>query len=117
MQEANIKLCVLSLPDLLGTENKAALPEAVQSLFDPDTFLLLNKADLASTTVKIEEKDLLDAALTRLRRDGGDRLGKAWVTSLATGSGTQEFMTGLATALKHRLVSLLCKYAVVLTHF
>lgn len=118
MQEANIKLCVLSLPDLLGTENNAALPEAVQSLFDSDTFLLLNKADLVcSTPVKTEEKDLLGAALTRLRRGDGDRLGQAWVTSLATGSGTQEFMTGLATALKHRLVSSLCKYAVVLTHF
>ena len=117
MQEANIKLCVLSLPDLLGTENNVALPEAVQSLLDPDTFLLFNKADLAySTPMKTEERDLLDAALTRLRRGGGDRLGQAWVTSLATGSGTQEFMTGLATALKHRLASLLCKYAVVLTH-
>ncbi|KAF8727811.1 hypothetical protein AX14_006965 [Amanita brunnescens Koide BX004] len=103
VQEADIKLCVLSLPDLLKTENNAALPDAVQSLLDPDTFLLLNKADLAcSTPVKTEEKDLLDAALTRLRRGRGDRLSQAWVTSLATGGGTQEFMAGLVMALKHR---------------
>lgn len=107
VQEADIKLCVLSLPDLLETENNAVLPDAVQSLLDPDTFLLLNKADLAcSTPVKTEEKDLLDAALTRLRRGRGDRLSQAWVTSLATGGGTQEFMTGLVMALKHRLVSM-----------
>jgi hypothetical protein len=79
---------------------------------------MFNKADLACLTpVRTEEKDLLDAALARLRRGGGDRLGQAWVTSLATGSGTQEFMTGLATALKHRLVSLLCKYTVILKHY
>ncbi|KAF8351015.1 tRNA modification GTPase TrmE [Amanita rubescens] len=99
VQEADIKLCVLSLPDLLKAENQAPLPEAVQSLTDPHTLFLFNKADLASD---FREKDLVNTALARLHTDSSNPPGQAWVTSLATGDGTREFMTGLATALKHR---------------
>jgi len=91
----------LSLPDLLKAENQAPLPEGVRSLTDPHTLFLFNKADLASD---FREKDLVNTALARLHTDGSNPPGQGWVTSLATGDGTREFMTGLATALKHRFV-------------
>jgi len=98
VQEADIKLCVLSLPDLL---KEASLPEAVRSLIDPHTLFLFNKADLTSNS---REKDLVNTALARLHSDSINPPSQAWVTSLATGDGTREFITGLATALKHRFV-------------
>lgn len=101
VQEADIKLCVLSLPDLLKVQNQPPLPEAVRSLTDPQTLFLFNKADLASN---FREKDTVNTALARLHADSSSPPRQAWVTSLATGDGTQEFITGLATTLKHRFV-------------
>ncbi|KAK2462332.1 hypothetical protein APHAL10511_005638 [Amanita phalloides] len=94
VQEANVNLCVLSLPDLLKTDDP--LPEAVRSLVNSNTFFLFNKVDLVDSG---PDENILRTALAKLRQDVSNH---AWAASLATGDGMREFMSGFAGALHQR---------------
>lgn len=62
---------------------KDAIPEDVQSLVTPETFFLLNKADLAPPqTLPLANN-------------------KAWSVSLATEERTGEFLAGFSEALQN----------------
>ncbi|KAF8630044.1 hypothetical protein AX15_003135 [Amanita polypyramis BW_CC] len=103
VEEADVKLCVLSLPDLLKADRNPSVPEALRSLVSPDTFFLFNKADLiASLSPITEEKTLIDIALSKLPKNSSGLENQAWVASLTTGDRMQEFMTGFAKALQQR---------------
>ncbi|KIL67299.1 hypothetical protein M378DRAFT_185721 [Amanita muscaria Koide BX008] len=97
VQDADIKLCVLSLPDLLKSDSDA-IPYPLQSLVGPDTFFLFNKADLLDR--ESESENMMIAVSSKL---GFKSLkDQAWIASLATGDGTRAFTTGFAQALKRR---------------
>jgi len=88
--EADISLCVLSLQettiDATGGP-QMCIPPSLEPLITSETFFLLNKSDLASTSI-ID----LPASLS----------GKAWSVSLSTGEGTKEFLDNFSTALQKR---------------
>ncbi|KIM83976.1 hypothetical protein PILCRDRAFT_421153 [Piloderma croceum F 1598] len=94
VQESDISLCVLSLPEVIvsspaGESLQIRIPQSLERLVTPETFLLLNKSDLAATP--------LASAVTV---DGVSA--KAWVASLSTGEGTKEFLDNFARALQER---------------
>ncbi|KAF8632008.1 hypothetical protein AX17_004952 [Amanita inopinata Kibby_2008] len=105
VQEADVKLCVLSLPDVLQAKNSIPkLPEGLRPLIDSDTYFLFNKFDLVSSS-----PTLVDGALEMLvEKLCGERAksNRAWLASLTTGEGTRELMAGFASALKEKLVTL-----------
>ncbi|KIY45972.1 tRNA modification GTPase TrmE [Fistulina hepatica ATCC 64428] len=79
VQQADISLCVLSLESAA-----AGLPQDMQDLVSADTYFLFNKNDLAVDTQQHTSKP------------------NSWTVSLATGDGTETFMTGLSAALQKR---------------
>ncbi|KAF9004780.1 hypothetical protein BDQ17DRAFT_1473977, partial [Cyathus striatus] len=82
VKEADIALCVLSLPDAATPSGGLNIPEELKALVTPETFFLLNKSDLASSShVPLE---------------------RAWIASLQTGQGTQDFLTGFGERLKKK---------------
>ncbi|TFY59822.1 hypothetical protein EVJ58_g5531 [Rhodofomes roseus] len=92
VQSTDISLCVLSLPDIMNSTSKGpGISSSVSPLISPETYVLLNKSDMADVT-----PDQVSSVLTAL----GVRQG--WVVSLTTGKGTQDFLDGFAQALQHR---------------
>ena len=90
VQEADLSLCVLSLPevifDTLGGP-QMRIPPSLGQFITSETFFLLNKSDLvAHSTVE------LSAALSS----------KSWTASLSTGEGTKEFLDNFSRALQER---------------
>lgn len=76
LSESDTSLCVLSLPDVL--EN--GISQEVKALLGPSTSVLFNKADL------VMPKDY-PTALQLLPSNT-----KAWVVSLTTKEGVEDFM-------------------------
>jgi tRNA modification GTPase len=109
VKEADISLCVLSLPEVLSplsttaTSQPITIPPNVRDLITPNTYFLFNKSDLVSST-----RGLPSAILDETNRSAGPNLidlhGRAWATSLTTGEGAHAFVQGLAGALKARYV-------------
>ncbi|KAF8164309.1 GTP-binding protein TrmE N-terminus-domain-containing protein [Pholiota molesta] len=107
VKEADISLCVLSLPEVLSplsttaTNQPIIIPPNVRDLITPNTYFLFNKSDLTSST-----RGLPSAILDETSRSEGTTLtdlqGRAWTTSLTTGEGAHAFVQGLAGALKAR---------------
>ena len=86
-------------------------PETLRSLIGPDTFFLLNKADIVNSPGSISTNRSGDGDTVKLISMASSRLdlkgleSRAWVTSLTTGDGMREFMAGFTKALKQRLVT------------
>lgn len=100
VQDADIKLCVLSLPDLLKSDSDA-IPHPLRSLVGSDTFFLFNKADLLGHKGSEGESERM--MITVSSKLGFKSLkDQAWIASLATGDGTRAFTTEFAQALKRR---------------
>lgn len=92
VQEADISLCVLSLPDIMNDTIgglQMQIPPSLAPLITPGTFFLLNKSDLASAS--IPEIQPFNS--------------KAWIASLSTGQGMREFIDSFSRALQERCVS------------
>jgi tRNA modification GTPase len=109
VKEADISLCVLSLPEVLSplsttaTNQQIIIPPNVRDLITPNTYFLFNKSDLVPST-----RGLPSAILDETSPSAGTNLidlhGRAWTTSLTTGEGAHAFVQGLAGALKSRYV-------------
>lgn len=86
IQEADVSLCVLSLPEAI---RDGGLPPSVRPLVTPNTLVLLNK------------QDLVQAGLGSDSVAGGTN---SWKVSLSTGAGMSDFVEGLGKALNKRQV-------------
>jgi tRNA modification GTPase len=84
IQDADISLCVLSLPDLL--KDSIQVPPTIQPFISSRTLVLFNKSDLVDSS-------------ERLNIGIGER---SWTVSLHTGEGMTEFMDGFARAIQER---------------
>ncbi|KAI0301868.1 hypothetical protein B0F90DRAFT_1715971 [Multifurca ochricompacta] len=92
VQAADASLLVLSLSDAVSATPSGPrlhIPAEIAPLVTPNTFILLNKMDLLPTSV-------LMPTLTALPQHG------CWAVSLASQTGTGEFVAGLATELQDR---------------
>jgi len=90
VQEADISLCVLSLPEAVVDpldSLEMRMPPSLETLITPETFFVLNKSDLVSTSAP-----KLPTILN----------GKAWTISLSTGEGTTEFLDKFSKVLQAR---------------
>jgi hypothetical protein len=91
IQEADISLCVLSLPEVVkSTANgyRLDLPPELHSFISAKTLVLLNKADLVPGSAAAN----LDVTIGE----------QAWTASLGTGEGMADFMTGFVRMLLKR---------------
>jgi tRNA modification GTPase len=92
VQVTDASILVLSFPDAVSVTPsgpRLEIPAELAPLVTENTFILLNKTDLLPTT-------MLTAASSALPRSG------CWAVSLASQSGTDEFLAGLATELQDR---------------
>ncbi|OBZ71947.1 tRNA modification GTPase GTPBP3, mitochondrial [Grifola frondosa] len=93
VESSDVSLCVLALPEILKSHDGAKfsldIPSSVSSLLTSNTFVLLNKADLATSA--LSEINLSDLGVQH-----------AWMVSLGTGHGTQTFLEGFGKALQQR---------------
>ncbi|KAH9007151.1 tRNA modification GTPase TrmE [Lactarius hatsudake] len=92
VQVADASILVLSFPDAVSVTPsgpRLEIPAELAPLVTPSTFVLLNKTDLTPASA-------LTAALGALPQPG------CWAVSLASQSGTDEFLAGLATELQDR---------------
>lgn len=85
---------MLSLPEILNRDPKSGqaavhIPPSIKHLLSDNTFLLLNKVDLVSSSE-------VDATLQGLGAH------KAWTVSLNTGEGTHSFLQSFGKALQER---------------
>lgn len=92
IRASDVSLCVLSLPEVLSESANGPciqIPGSLDALITPETYFLFNKSDLplSPTAHKLVEATF------------GSR---AWVASLTTGEGTNEFLVGFARALQNR---------------
>lgn len=91
VESADASLLVLSFPDAVSATPpgpRLEIPAELVPLVTPHTFILLNKTDLLPTTST--------SALTAFPQRG------CWAVSLASQTGTTDFLAGLATALQDR---------------
>ncbi|KAG1753215.1 tRNA modification GTPase TrmE [Suillus lakei] len=100
VKEADLSLCVLSLPDVLFSPDNALvrIPDEVKGHLKPDTLFLLNKSD---TIASLPPKP----SLTFMEHDNGydsTKRPQFWTASLRTSEGTQSFLDGLAEVLRTR---------------
>lgn len=80
------------MPDVVnGSTGSPSIPPSVASLITPETYVLLNKSDMAAVEPK-QISSVLDALGVH----------QGWVVSLATGAGTQAFLDGFAESLQER---------------
>lgn len=120
-QSADISICVLSLPDILSPPSTSTDTEHWRTLVSPTTFFLLNKSDLlppSPSSSSLDPNHLLASlfpsspspvsapqgieSVSEPQASPTDPLEeqpKAWLTSLSSGTSTQAFLTGFATAL------------------
>ena len=92
VQVTDASILVLSFPDAVSVTPsgpRLEIPAELAPLVTANTFILLNKSDLLPTPI-------LTAASSALPRSG------CWAVSLASQSGTDEFLAGLATELQDR---------------
>ncbi|KAG8689148.1 mitochondrial splicing system protein [Ceratobasidium sp. 423] len=88
VEEADIRLCVVSLEDLLA----AGIDNEVSALLTPDTIILLNKLD------KVGPKDL-----ERCHLIFPDH--RVWIGSVINDTGMVSFVEGIAQLLKEKYVA------------
>jgi len=100
VEQADLSLCVLSLPDVLSSSGsvQVRLPEGVKALRKPDTLFLLNKSDTITT---LPPKDSFAFQEYNNDCDSNTQL-KFWTVSLRTSEGMQLFLDGLAEVLRTR---------------
>ncbi|KZT12620.1 tRNA modification GTPase TrmE [Laetiporus sulphureus 93-53] len=94
VKSADVALCVLSLPDIVGdneSQSSVRIPQSVAPLITSETYLLLNKTDMVDVTPE---------RINCIRDAAG--AAKAWAVSLTTNKGTQGFLDGFAGALLKR---------------
>ncbi|KAH8999439.1 tRNA modification GTPase TrmE [Lactarius akahatsu] len=92
VQVADASILVLSFPDAVSVTPsgpRLEIPVELAPLVTPSTFILLNKTDLVPASA-------FTAAPGALPQPG------CWAVSLASQSGTDEFLAGLATELQDR---------------
>jgi len=87
IEEADVRLCVIALPELLKDGN---LPSSIEPLLTFDTIILFNKADISETL-----PDFLESIVN-------GRV--SWTVSLSTGKGLPHFLEGLGNVLKERYI-------------
>ncbi|KAG2038566.1 hypothetical protein BDR03DRAFT_954392 [Suillus americanus] len=100
VKEADLSLCVLSLPDVLSSPDNALVrvPDEVKSHLKPDTLFLLNKSDTIANFPA-------NQSLTFMEYDDkydNSKRPQFWTASLRTSDGTQSFLDGLAQVLRSR---------------
>lgn len=100
VKDADIALCVLSLPDALSTlprsEMEISIPAELTGLITAQTLFLLNKADLLPD-ISVEN--------VTVRVRGMADVFPAWIASISTGAGMADFLADLGTAVNSRYVS------------
>ncbi|EIM85568.1 P-loop containing nucleoside triphosphate hydrolase protein [Stereum hirsutum FP-91666 SS1] len=114
LQTSDISILVLSLPDALSPssahqssdEIRVTIPSALRHLITPQTFILLNKADLlplesAPLPSAPQQSPTFKSSAPRIMIDGWEQ-NTVWSVSLTSALGTQEFMDGFAHALRQR---------------
>ncbi|KAF9475886.1 tRNA modification GTPase TrmE [Pholiota conissans] len=111
VKDADISLCVLSLPEVLSTPSTSQavaskchvkIPPNVRPLITPNTYFLFNKSDLVSHWRNDLPLSMLDET-ENSNHNLVDLHSRAWTMSLTTGEGAHGFVQGLANALKSRL--------------
>jgi tRNA modification GTPase len=98
VKEADLSLCVLSLPDVLSSPDNALVraPDEVKSHLKPDTIFLLNKSDTIASLPPNQSLTFMEYG------DNYSRRPQFWTASLRTSEGTQSFLDGLAQFLQSR---------------
>jgi tRNA modification GTPase len=100
VKEADLSLCVLSLPDVLSSSENALvrIPDEVKGHLKTDTLFLLNKSDTIASLPPNQSLTFMEYG------DGYDnsKRPKFWTASLRTSEGTQSFLDGLAQVLRTR---------------
>lgn len=104
---ADIKLCVLSLPEVFSSDSpssplQARIDPLTLSLIDSQTLVLLNKVDALQVTA-----EHLDAIAHTLRNEGKTWLGAEserpfWQLSVKSELGLRDFAEGLRRELQKR---------------
>lgn len=101
---ADIKLCVLSLPQVFPDPSslQVHIDFLTSSLIDPNTIILLNKVDSFPLTT-----EHTTALSDTLREDGKDWLGASgsrpfWAISVKSEAGLKELSSGITEVLKKR---------------
>lgn len=98
VKEADLSLCVLSLPDVLSSENALVrIPDEVKGHLKPDTLFLLNKSDTIASPPPNQSLTFMEYG-----DDYDSKRPKFWIASLRTSEGTQSFLDGLAQVLRTR---------------
>ncbi|PFH50334.1 hypothetical protein AMATHDRAFT_75678 [Amanita thiersii Skay4041] len=101
VQEADAKLCVLSISHLPNDKFKQQL-RPLKSLINSDTFFLFNKADLLPSERTLENiTNITNTIFDNLLPQSSQRP-HAWVASLKTGEGTREFIAGFGQVLQEK---------------
>lgn len=91
VKDSDAALCVLSLPESLTevpTGPQIEIPEMIETMITSDTWFLLNKTDLVPHST--------------LSRIPSLHTGTIWMASMATGDGTESFLSALAQSIQHR---------------
>lgn len=100
VKEADLSLCVLSLPDVLSSPDNALvqIPDEVKGHLKPDTLFLLNKSDTIASLPPNQSLTFMEYG------DDYDNSKRPqfWTASLRTSEGTQSFLDGLAQVLRLR---------------
>ncbi|KAH9963246.1 tRNA modification GTPase TrmE [Russula dissimulans] len=96
VQAADASLLVLACPDAISStttsDPRLEIPSELAPLVTRDTFILLNKTDLLPRSSALAPAALANA----FPQHAG------WAVSLASQTGTSDFLAGLATALQDR---------------
>ncbi|KAF4602622.1 mitochondrial splicing system protein [Pleurotus pulmonarius] len=118
VQAADVSICVLSLPEMLNSavspsksleasalQSVPQIPPSVASLIAPNTYFLLNKADLLDSTSSLGvARQSLERAMGEEangeKMEATARWENVWAVSLQNGKGTEEFMESFAKSLK-----------------
>ena len=113
---------MLSLPEMLNSavspsksleanalQSVPQIPPSVASLIAPNTYFLLNKADLLdSTSSSRVARQSLERAMGEEangeKMEATARRENIWAVSLQNGKGTEEFLESFAKSLKQRSV-------------
>jgi len=97
VNDSDVSLCVLSLPELLSPPHISPCLNAidgVRHLLGPETILLCNKLDLLGENIDEQAIQNKIMAATGCKA--------CWLVSLAAKRGVQSFVEGLALMLHNR---------------
>ncbi|CAG8433334.1 13065_t:CDS:10 [Ambispora gerdemannii] len=115
---ADIKICILSLPEILNNNEKEnfnmsfkAFDEPIiKNSIDKDTLLILNKKDLVNNE-NHHEMIMIPQLEQNIRELFGTN--PAWEVSCVTGEGMQEFLTGFLDLIKDKFDSTFTQTALI----